>query len=108
MGSWIRPEVGDLFLAADVPDWSGDGWPVAQVKKVILGEDGKERLYELTMVPAEELKKEPQKINERMKLLLKKKTIIRNHRKVGLLPKVSQPMCKKRTVSLGREWGVSL
>ena len=92
--------MGDLVLAADVPDWSGDGWPVAKVKRIIPWEDGKERLYELTMVPGEELKKEPQKINEKMKLL-KKKTIIRNHRKVWLLPKVSQPMIRKEQYPLG-------
>ena len=44
MGSWMRPEVGDLVLAADVPDWSGDGWPVAKIKRLIKGEDGEDRL----------------------------------------------------------------
>ena len=104
MGTWTRPEVGDLVLAADVPEWSGDGWPVARIVRVIQGEDGKERLFELAMVPAEELKKEPQKINEKMRLRLKKKTIIRNHRKVGLLPKTYQPMVEDKGIPWeGRE-----
>ena len=64
-----------------------------------------DRLFELIMVPAEELKKEPQKINEKMKLLLKKKTIIRNHRKVGLLPKVTQPMLRRERGPLGEVGG---
>ena len=89
------------MLAADVPDWSGDGWPVARIIKIMTGEDGKERLFELAMVPAEELKREPQKINEKMRLLLKKKIIVRNHRKVGLLPKITQPMIQKLRGPLG-------
>ena len=101
MGSWIRPEVGDLVLAADVPQWSGDGWPVARIIRIMPGEDGRERLFELSMVPAKELKKEPQKVNDRMRLMLKKKTIIRSHRKVGLLPKISQPMINEGKTSLG-------
>ena len=101
LGSWTQPEVGDLVLAADVPDWSGDGWPVAKVTRIMQGEDGKERLFELAMVPGEELKKEPQKINERMRLLLNKKTIVRNHRKVGLLPKVTTPIVKEMPPPLG-------
>ena len=43
------------------------------------------------MIPVEELKKEPQMINERMRLKLKK-TIIRNHRQIGLLPKEGSRM----------------
>ena len=87
MGAWETPKEGDLVLAADVPDWSGDGWPVARVVRVFPGQDHKERVFELQMIPAEELKKEPQMINEKKRLKLKKKTIIRNHRKIGLLPK---------------------
>ena len=103
MGSWETPEVGDLVLVGDVPAWSGEGWPVAKIVKIRKGQDGGERLYELEMISAEELKKEPQKINERMRLILGKKAIVRNHRKVGLLPKVTTPMCKKEVESLGRE-----
>ena len=92
MGAWETPKEGDLVLAADVPDWSGDGWPVAKVVKVIPGQDGKERVFELQMVPAGELKKEPRMENEKMRLRLKKKTITRNHRKIGLLPKGGSKM----------------
>ena len=92
MGAWETPKEGDLVLAADVPDWSGDGWPVAKVVRTIPGHDGKERVFELQMIPAEELKKEPQMVNERMRLKLKKKTIVRNYRKIGLLPKGGSEM----------------
>ena len=59
MGSWAAPEEGDLVLAADVPEWSGDGWPVAKILRAFVGKDGIERLFELQMVPAEELKTGP-------------------------------------------------
>ena len=90
MGSWIVPEEGDLVLAADVLEWSGDGWLEAKIMRAFIGKDGTERLFELQMVPAEELKKEPQMINEKMRLQLKKKVIVRNHRKLGILLKVRQ------------------
>ena len=92
VGFWDEPKEGDLVLAADVPEWSGNGWPVARIVTVMKGQDGKGRLFELEMVPAAELNKEPQMVNERMRLQLKKKSIIRNHRKVGVLPKVCKPM----------------
>ena len=104
-GWWDRPEEGDLVLTMDVPEWSGDGWPVARIVKVICGTDGRERLFELEMVPASELKKEPKMVNERMRLQLSKKTIVRNHRKIGLLPKVSGEIRVKARVPWEKNGG---
>ena len=98
--SWLRrqggksegplPEVDDLVLVKDVPPWKGDGWPVARVTKVIHRTD-EPRLYELEIVPTEELRKEPKLINNRRRLLLEKKCIVRNYRQLGLLPKIGEP-----------------
>ena len=65
-------EVGDLVLVRDVPSWKGDGWPVGKV--VELKSQGSDPLlYEIEIIPTEELRKEPQMVNKRKRLLLKKK-----------------------------------
>ena len=43
-----------------------------ELLKSFTGNDGKERLFELQMVPAEELRKEPKMVNERMRLTIAK------------------------------------
>ena len=86
LGAWRRVGEGDLVVTSEIPDWTGDGWPVARVVKEFVGEDGETRCYELEMVPAEELKKEPMLVNQKRRLVMHKKKIIKSHRKVGLLP----------------------
>ena len=83
------PEVNDLVLVKDVPAWKGNGWPVARVIKV-KGGGTTPRVYELEIVPTEELRKKPQPINKQYKLKLEKKVILRNYRQLGLLPKITQ------------------
>ena len=82
------PEVDDLVLVKDVPAWKGDGWPVARVV-TIKGEPANPRVYELEIVPTEELRKEAQLINRKHRLKLDKKIILRNYRQLGLLPKIN-------------------
>ena len=72
------PEEGELVLVKDVPAWKGDGWPMARVVEV-RGQPTQPRVYELEIIPTEELKKQPQMINNRQRLLIKKKTIVRNY-----------------------------
>ena len=81
------PEVGDLVLVSDVPSWKGDGWPVGKIIDIKSSGD-EPRLYEIEIVPTEELRKEPQLINNKYRLQLKKKTVLRNYRKIGMLPKI--------------------
>ena len=78
------PEENDLVLVQDVPSWKGDRWPVGRIVKV-----HGPRLYEMEIIPTEELKKQPQMIHNRMRLKLKKKTVLRNYRKIGILPKLN-------------------
>ena len=94
-GSPALPEVDDLVLVKDVPSWKGDGWPVARIVS-IKGDREEPRVYELEVVPTEELKKTPRLINNSKRLQLKKKTILRNYRQLGLLPKVHQSGCHFR------------
>ena len=82
-GEGYLPKEDDLVLVQDVPSWKGDGWPVGRVVKVI-----GPRLYEIEIVPTEELKREPQLINNKLRLKLKKKTVVRNYRKIGILPRI--------------------
>ena len=82
------PEVGDLVLVSDVPSWKGDGWPVGKIVG-IRSKQEEPRLYEIEVVPTEELRRPPQLINNQVRLKLKKKTILRNYRKIGLLPKIT-------------------
>ena len=82
------PEVDDLVLVQDVPSWKGDGWPVGLIVS-IKGDLEGPRLYELEIVPTEELRNKPQLINNKYHLQLKKKTILRNYRKLGVLPKIT-------------------
>ena len=85
--TWGFPEVGDLVLVDDVPSWKGNGWPVGKIVD-IRSKDTEPRLYEIEVIPTEELQKEPQMINNKQRLKLKKKTILRNFRKIGMLPKL--------------------
>ena len=78
----------DLVLVSKVPSWKGDGWPVGRIV-AIKDSEGGPRVYEVEVVPTEELKKRPQMINNRCRLQLKKKIIVRNYRKLGILPKLS-------------------
>ena len=82
------PEVDDLVLVQDVPSWKGDGWPVGRIVAIKSG-DNEPRLYEIEIVPTEELRKEPLMINNKKRLILKKKIILRNYRKLGILPKLT-------------------
>ena len=95
--NWLRsqstvteglPEVGDLVLVKDVPSWKGDGWPVGMIRDIKTGSE-EPWLYEIEIIPTEELRKEPQLINAKRRLLLNKKTILRNYRKLGFLPKIN-------------------
>ena len=88
LGALRSLQEGDLVVASDVPDWSGNCLPVAKVVKVMAGMDGGERVFELEMVPDSELYKEPKKVGEKYELQLRKKKIIRNHCKIGLLPTI--------------------
>ena len=90
--SWLRrqggqdstgPKVNELVLVQDVPSWKGDGWPVGRIVDI-----KSPRLFEVEIVPTEELRKRPQMIKGRERLLLKKKTILRNYRKIGVLPRI--------------------
>ena len=81
------PEVGDLVLVQDVPSWKGDGWPVGRVVKIGSPAESP-RVYDIEIVPTEELRKHPQMINNKIRLQLKKKIIQRNYRKLGMLPKL--------------------
>ena len=82
-GELHHPQVGELVLVQDVPSWKGDGWPVGRIKSL-----KGPTVFEIEIVPTEELKKKPQMINGRERLNLKKKTIERNYRKVGFLPNI--------------------
>ena len=82
------PEVDDLVLVDEVPSWKGDGWPVGRMVGIKESTD-EPRLYEIEIVPTEELKKPPQMIDNCVRLQLKKKTIVRNYRKLGMLPKLN-------------------
>ena len=83
-GELHHPQVGDLVLVQDVPSWKGDGWPVGRIKSL-----KSPRVFEIEIIPTEELKKEPQMIKGKERLKLKKKTIERNYRKVGFLPRIN-------------------
>ena len=95
--SWLRrqnpgfhnplPAINDLVLVKDVPAWKGDGWPVARVV-AIRGGNTEPRVYDLEIVPTEELRKKPQMVNTKKRLLLNKKVITRNYRQLGILPKI--------------------
>ena len=82
------PEIGDLVLVSDVPSWKSDGWPVGRIVDIHHTSE-EPRVYEIEIVPTEELKREPQMINNKARLKLKKKTIMRNYRKLGVLPKLT-------------------
>ena len=81
------PEVDDLVLVEDVPSWKGDGWPVGRITQ-IKSTNQEPRLYEIEIIPTEELSKNPKMINNKVRLKLNKKVIIRNYRKLGILPKL--------------------
>ena len=80
------PEIGDLVLVSEVPSWKGNGWPVGKIVGVKTGSD-EPRVYEIEIIPTEELQRPPQLINKKVKSQLKKKVIMRNYRKIGMLPK---------------------